>query len=77
MGTLTISLTSTPVTGTKSYTVSDADVTALINYIQTQYGAATASAALLLWVQQWVNETANRVQTNNTTLSIPAPITFT
>jgi hypothetical protein len=66
---MTFSLTSTPVTGSKSYTVSDADVTTLINWATTQFatgGAAlTAQQALLAWIQAMVNATVQQVHDAN------------
>lgn len=81
MATLTITLTSTPLSGTKTYTVSDADVSALIAWAQAffpQSGSPlTPQQALLAWVQDWVDRTRGQVQQFNTTQNVPPPITLT
>jgi hypothetical protein len=82
---LTISITSTPVSGSKSYTVSDADVQSLLNWaavafanlIQSTFNPTgipgfvpTSQQILLAWVQNWISMTKASVQIFNT----PAPV---
>ena len=67
MATLTISLTSTPITGSRTWTVSDADVTTLITYMQTKFSqngtiSLTPLQALLAWVNGFVNGTVGEIQ---------------
>lgn len=85
MATLTVSLSgSAVVNGSKSYTVSDADVQTLLTWVSQQPRRfavpqnPTNQQLLLAWVQQWVNENRDMVQQANTPPPVvPAPITFT
>lgn len=76
MATLTISITSTPVTGSKAYTISNADTQAVLDwakvnfnsYIQVTFNPGadpafvpTNQQILLAWVQNWVDETKEGV----------------
>lgn len=71
MATLTISLAgSSVVNGSKSWTVSDADVQALIDYNATKYSGGsrgetvpplTPAQALLAWAQGFVRQSAAEV----------------
>lgn len=77
MATFTISLASTPFTGSKSWTLSDADVTSLITYLNNRYAPATGAAALVSWAQNFVNRTVAEVQDfQQTQVQVPS-ITFT
>lgn len=89
MATFTISLSgSTVVNGSKSWTVSDADVQALVNYLVPTMTAEsgskttlTPSQALLAWAQGFVSETVSNVQFHQrqqqaAALSVP-PLSFT
>lgn len=77
MGTLTISLTSTPFTGSKSYTVSDSDVSRLIAYLQKFYGVSTAAQGLASWADDFVHKTTNVEQNSGITQTVPPPMVFT
>lgn len=98
MATLTISLTGSGVAGltnnpSKSYTVSDADMTSLLAwaavaynpYIQATYNTPpvqgftpTNQQIMLAWVQSWINGTKNAVQQYQTPAPVaPAPIGIT
>jgi hypothetical protein len=68
MATLTFSMSgSSVVNGTKTYTVSDADVQRILNYVTAAYSpvggpALSPQQALLAWVQnQCINPTSERV----------------
>ena len=87
MATLTISLSgSAIVTGSKSYTVSDADIQALLDWGQANYASVlpqppatpTNAQILLAWVQGWINATKDSVQRFKTTAPVvPPQITIT
>jgi hypothetical protein len=83
MATITISLNGSAITGlttnpSKSYTVSDADLQAVLNWAQVAFAGAlpqppatpTNPQILLAWIQNWVNGTKSAVQQFNT----PAPV---
>ena len=82
MATITISLTgSAIVTGSKSYTVSDADLQSVLNLMSGSrqfIGTTPTNQQLLLaWVQQWIDETKANVQRMNImNLTPPPPITI-
>lgn len=82
MGTWTMSLSgSGVVNGSKAYTISDADVQTLIDTIKAQETARggttpTNAQALLIFVQQLVDYTTNRIQSYNKTETVPPPIQF-
>lgn len=81
MATLTFSLTSTPLTASKNYTLTDADVSAWIAWAQVRYKDQngpdlTAQQALLAWITEVVGTTAGRVQRDNTVPNVPPPIVF-
>jgi hypothetical protein len=79
MATLTISLSGSGViNGSKTYTVSDADITSLLQWAVSNYASAlpltpTNSQILLAWVQGWINATINSVKQFQT----PPPVTPT
>lgn len=89
MATLTIGLAgSAIVTGSKSYTVNDTDIQALLDwatvaydpYIQATFNAAknpnfvpTNQQVLLAWVQSWINGTKDAVQRFKTAVPTPPP----
>jgi hypothetical protein len=89
MATLTISVTGTAVvTGSKAYTVSDADLQALLTWAAKAYGpyiaqtynptkaagfVPTNQQILLAWVQTWINQTVNSVRVANTPPPAPPP----
>lgn len=87
MATLTITLTSGPVNGTRTFTVSDADITTLITYMQNKFSGRgpggqggsplTAQQALIAWVQDWINRTVGEIQTVQTQQVVPNPLSFT
>ncbi len=61
MATFTLSLTSTPITGSKTYTLTDADVTRWINALAvTTSGGNTMSNAQLL--VGWADQTMESVK---------------
>lgn len=91
MASLTVSLSgSAVVVGSKSYTVSDADITSLLAwaavaydpYIQATFNPSktagftpTNQQILLAWVQSWINGTKNAVQQFQTPApTVPPPI---
>ena len=61
MGTITISASTTPFTGTKTYNISDADMTNLLNwaiqYFATGGAPLTNAQAGLAWTQWIINQT--------------------
>lgn len=82
MATITISLTGSAITGltgnpSKSYTVSDADLQALLTWAAGNFnlpGNAPNSQILLAWIQDWVSRTIHAVQVANT--ASPPPISI-
>ncbi len=60
MATLTLSLTSGPVTGSKNYTLSDADVTRWLNALKTLDGAGSLTNAQLL--SKWADNVVQSVK---------------
>lgn len=72
MATLQISLSgSAVINGSKSYTLTDADVQTLISYMQTKFATAnsdgsttplTAAQALLAWANDWVSSTRDEIR---------------
>lgn len=67
MATLTINLTSGPVTGSKSYTISDADVQSLLDWAAAAYAntlpvTPTNGQVMLAWVQSWIAGTRDAVK---------------
>lgn len=88
MPTFTISLSgSTVVNGSKSWTISDADVQSLADFLVAQYTPAASaplsySQALLAWVQEFVSTTIGRVQhyqteKNRQQVATAPPVSFT
>lgn len=82
MATLSISLSgSSVVNGTKSYTVSDADITSLLAWAQSAFSqqlplppaTPTNQQILLAWVQSWVNGTKMAVQQFQTPPAVVPP----
>lgn len=76
MGTLTISLASTPLTGSKVYALSDADASKFIAWAQAAYTATNGSGqpvvptpaqALSAWANGIVQGTINNVLSANQT----------
>lgn len=63
-------------TGTKNYTVNDADIQALLDWAKDTYPPATLpdtrtnQQILLAWVQSWIDGTKDAVQRFKT----PAPV---
>ncbi len=74
MATLTISLNSTPLTGSKTFTGTDADVTRLIAYLQRFYPGTTPQQALVAWANDWVKSAINNEQSANITQVVPLPL---
>lgn len=81
MATLTISLASTPLTGSKAYTLSDADASKFIEWAQAQYTTTndqgqpvvpTPAQALVAWANGLVQGTINNVQSANQTAAAAA-----
>lgn len=83
MATFTISLSgSAVVNGSKSWTVSDADVQGLVTFLIATYSVPggptlTPQQALLAWTQSFVSGTIAQVQRYQRTQAAIAPITFT
>jgi hypothetical protein len=79
MATLTISLSgSALVNGSKSYTISDADVQSLLDWATVNYASAlpltpTDQQILLAWVQGWINATKVSVQQFKTPPAVVPP----
>jgi hypothetical protein len=61
MGTITISTSTTPFTGSKTYNISDADMTNLLNwaisYFATGGPPLTNAQAAVAWTQWVINQT--------------------
>ena len=69
MASLTISVTgSAVVTGTKTYTLSDADLQAVLDWAKTSFPPAqlpdtrTNGQVMLAWVQSWINGSKDAVK---------------
>jgi hypothetical protein len=72
MATLTVQLAgSSVVNGSKTYTLSDADVQTIIDFMATKYGTVnqdgsvtplTNAQSLLAWVQNWVTQTRDEIR---------------
>lgn len=81
MATLTISLSgSNVVNGSKSWTVTNADVQKLVDCLIARHSALasqiTAQQALLAWAQQFVDQTRTDVHEHQRSLVAVAPIGF-
>ena len=85
MATLAITLSgSAVVNGSKSYTVSDADTQAVLNWAEVAFAASlpqppqspTNTQILLAWVQSWINGTRDAVTVQNTVVTPGTPPTF-
>jgi hypothetical protein len=84
MATFTASLSgSTVVNGSKNYTISDADIQRLIDYLIVRYTPKGPDAvppskqvALGMWIQEFVDSSTNRELEHSTTQNIPPPIVF-
>lgn len=90
MATITIGVTSTPFTGSKPFTISDADVTRLINYAIKAYAtpatvgnpnppALTPAQALVAWATAFIEGTKTSVVSMEATtaaaaLAVPVPL---
>ncbi len=74
MATLTISLVSAPLTGSKTFNGTDADVTKLIAYLQRFYPGTTPQQALVAWANDWIKSTINNEQSANITQTVPPPM---
>jgi len=83
--TVTITVAGSAITGanqTKSYTVTDTDLQAVINWATVTYAASlpptpTVPQVLLAWVQSWINATKNAVVQFQTPPPVsPAPPNF-
>jgi|KBSSwiStaDraftv2_1062776.scaffolds.fasta_scaffold6693786_2 hypothetical protein len=82
MATFTISLSgSAIVNGSKSWTLSDADVQKLSTFTLAKYAAAgssiTAAQALGLWTQDFVNRTISDVGEHQRAIASVPPVVFT
>lgn len=79
MATFTISLSgSAVVNGSKSWTLSDADVQALSTFTIQKFGPTlTAQQALTLWAQDFVNRTISDVLVYQKSVAVVPPLTFT
>ncbi len=81
MATFTMALSgSGVVNGTKTWTVSDADVQHLLDYLASVYPSTTPPTnqqALLFWVQGFVTETVMNVKAFQVAQTTVAPIVFT
>lgn len=89
MATLTISLSgSSVVNGSKSYTVSDADIQNVIDWAKDAFATPstpqnpspplTNAQALLAWVNSWIQGTKDAVRRFKTIPAVvPPPPTFT
>lgn len=86
MATITFSLNSTPLTGSKAFTGTDADMQNLLNWAAVEHAAlifqmfstrtptnAQIAAAL---AQDTINKWKNQVQNYMTSLAIPPPMTW-
>ncbi len=76
MATLTISLNSTPLTGSKTYTTTDAEVSRLIAYLQHIYGG-TPQQALISWTNDWVRKVVQDEQATTVVQTVSPPISLT
>ena len=83
MATLTISITgSTVVSGSKSYTATDASIQRLLIWAASRYAtvlstAPTNAQIMVAWADSWVNGTRNAVsQFETPTPVVPAPPDF-
>lgn len=66
MATLTFQLSGAArVNGSKSYTISDADVDKWIDWARTRFGAGTDSQALIAWTQWCITLTVADVRRAN------------
>lgn len=78
MATFTISLAgSAVINGSKSWTISDADVTNLINYLNFTYAPLANGTALVAWAQGFVTRTISDVKNFMQLQNPPASIVFT
>lgn len=78
MATFTISLSgSAVVTGSKSWTVSDADVQTLVNFLSNKFSTSTPQQALLAWSQDFVSRTISDVRGYQQSQAAITPLTFT
>jgi hypothetical protein len=78
MATFTISLSgSSVVNGSKNWTVSDADVQILVNFLANRFSTPPNAQALAAWTQDFVSSTINQVRSFQQTQAIVTPITFT
>jgi hypothetical protein len=90
MATLQIQLTSGVISGGRTFTVSDADVQTLINYLVAKYSnntdgpvtPPTPAQALTRWISEFINGTVGQVQSRATQQLVaavvpPAPLSFT
>jgi hypothetical protein len=88
MATITISLNGSAITGlasnpSKSYTVSDADLQAVLDWATAAFAGAlpptpTNPQILQAWIQNWVNGTKSAVQQFKTEPAVvPPQITMT
>jgi hypothetical protein len=61
MGTITVSVATTPVTGSKTYTISDADMQNVINWATAQFSFGSTplppAQALLAWARWLMDQT--------------------
>lgn len=83
MATFTISISgSAVVNGTKNWTVSDADIQKLADFMIERYSASgqiplTAPQGLSMWAQSFVNQTISDVQGYQKAKAAIAPMAFT
>lgn len=82
MATFTISLSgSAVVNGSKNWTVSDADVQRLVDFLIARYspptGPLTPQQALLAWTQDFVTHAANDARNHQRAQAVVAPVVFT
>lgn len=77
MATFSISLSgSGVVNGSKNWTISDADVQALLNYLEGVYPAPTSQQVLANWAQAFVRRTIEEVKAHQRTQANIPPIVF-
>ena len=78
MGSLTISTAQgTPAfSGSKTFTISDANLTIFYNWCMVTYGQPTQAAGLLAWAEDMVQTTVGRIaQVQAQAAIVPIPIT--
>lgn len=82
MAAITISLTGSSLVAnsSKTYTISDADLQSLMNWVESAYFPPAASPTdqqiLLAWIQGFIDSTKASIQVFQSRIPIPPPITI-